>query len=105
MKERIREYKKRLKCADFIDIRMEIKEMIENMSDTTRDWYLPFTGNYLQRVIGNSKKKLKEKKCLEEICNQPAFLTQKNGFCVQCNYDKRFPEKAALRRIMAGMNM
>ena len=105
MKERIREYKKRLKCADFIDIRMNIKEMIENMSDTTRDWYLPFTGNYLQRVIGNSKKKLKSKKCLEEICNQPAIMTQKNGFCVQCNYDKRFPEKAAMRRIMAGMNM
>jgi hypothetical protein len=105
MLERIREYKKRLKCADFPDIREEISAMVKNMTDATREWYIPFTSNYLTRVVGNAKKKPKPKKCLEEICNQPAFMTQKNGYCVQCNYDKRFPEKAALRRIMAGMNM
>jgi hypothetical protein len=107
MIERIREYKKRLKCYDFPDIRNELKEMVSNMSEDTRNWYLPFTANYLKRVIGHSKSKTKPKKCLNSIdngCIQPAYLTQENGYCQRCNYFKRFPEKAALQRVMEQFN-
>ena len=107
MIDRIREYKKRLKCADFPDIRTEMKVMIETMSEETRNWYLPFTANYLNRVIkGTQKKKLR--KCLnaeENGCIQPSYLTQKNGLCQRCNYFIRFPERAALQRVMEGMNL
>ena len=103
MIERVREYKKRLKCADFPDIRTEMKALIENMSDETRSWFVPFTGKYLDRVIGASKKKAKPKNCQTESCIQPPYLTQKNGLCVQCNYFIRFPNKAALARVMANM--
>ena len=108
MIDRIREYKKRLKCADFPDIRDEMKHMIENMSDDTRSWFLPFTGAYLQRVIHSHVKKKQPKCCINSQvegkgCIQPKFLTQKNGYCVNCNFAVRFPAKAALRMVLASM--
>ena len=107
MIERIREYKKRLKCADFPDIRQQMREMIDGMREGTRDWYLPYTGNYMKRVIGGSKKKPAPQKCRnsDSGCIQPAYMTQTNGLCRQCNFFIRFPERAALQKVRDGMNL
>ena len=98
MRERIREYKRRLKCADFPDIRAQMKQLLTyELPENTKEWFLSWSASYMQRSLGRAKPpKRRPTGCANDACQQPPLCVQTNGFCVRCNYLVRFPDKANL---------
>ena len=101
--ERYREYRRRLKCHDFPDIRAELKQLLTAMPPETAKWFADFKGSYMKQMVGKKKKTFVPEKCARDTCNQPGYLVQKNGLCRQCNFFDRFPEKASLGAVKNAM--
>ena len=101
--ERYREYRRRLKCHDFPDIRAELKQLLTAMPTETAVWFAQFKGSYMKQMVGKKKKPYVPDSCGNETCNQPGYLVQKNGLCRQCNYFARFPEMASLGTVKSAM--
>ena len=105
LEERRKEYIKRLKCHDFPDIRMELVEVEAEMSNSMRQWFETFKSSYLKKSMSAKQPPRKKPKCKSEDCLRPYFLVQKNGYCVECNFVMRNPEKAATAKVLARMGL